>query len=198
MIELVVNHKSLSYNESTHEYIVDGIAVPSVTQIVRQTLDWQYTDIDPMVLKRAADLGTALHKEIESFEKNHILGRTREFNNYLVLKKRHGFEVVDSERIIFIEKNGQVLCAGRLDMIVHDSNKDGLVLADIKRTYSIHPEHLMLQLNLYRIGYRQCYGFDIDRMVCIHLRNHVHEVIQVPIDEAFAWDKLHSFVPIGE
>ncbi|MCF7933113.1 MAG: hypothetical protein K9K93_08080, partial [Acholeplasmataceae bacterium] len=56
---VIVNGRTVEFDANQHIYLVDGIAVPSVTQIVRRTLDWQYTDVDPMVLKRAADLGTA-------------------------------------------------------------------------------------------------------------------------------------------
>jgi len=189
----LINGRTVTFNPESHLYLVDGVPVPSVTQVVREVLEWQYHDVDPAVLKRAADLGVALHKEIEDYENEGVIGYSMEFSNYLKLKGRHGFNVLESEKIIYIEIDGKVICAGRLDMILDDSMDETLILGDIKRTYNVHPEHLKLQLNLYRIGYEQCYGQDIGRLMCIHLRKHVHEIIPVPVDEAYALMMLRRF-----
>jgi hypothetical protein len=193
----IINGRTVTFDPESHLYVVDGIPVPSVTQVVRDVLEWQYHDVDPAVLKRAADLGTALHKEIEDYENEGIMGSSTEFRNYLKLKRLYGFNVLESEKIIFIEDQGQVICAGRLDMILDDSTDETLILGDVKRTYNVHLDHLKLQLNLYKIGYEQCYKRDIGRLMCIHLRKHVHEIIPVDVDTDHAWAILDRFRKSG-
>ena len=54
-IKQVINGRKVEFIADTHEYFVDGIKVPSVTQIVASVLPNQYRDIDKDVLKQAAE-----------------------------------------------------------------------------------------------------------------------------------------------
>lgn len=189
----MINGRIIEFIEETHTYYVDGIEVPSVTQIVAAVLPSQYKNIDPMVLKRAADKGVSLHKEIELYETENILGHSQEFNNYLKLKKRHLFNPIENEILIYIEHEGKPVCAGRLDMIIDNSQDGNLGIADIKRTYNIHREHLKLQLNLYALGYEQCYHQKINFLRCIHLRKFESNYIEIPIDQNYALEKIKAF-----
>jgi len=179
----VINGKTVKFISDTHEYYIDDIKVPSVTQIVSKMLPNQYKNVDPMVLLRAANKGIALHKEIELYELNQKIGITREFKSYLKLKQQYEFEVLENEQLIYIEIDGKPVCAGRLDMIIDSKQEEGLGIADIKRTYNIHHDHLKLQLNLYAIGYEQCYKKEIKYLKCIHLRNYDRHYINVPLDK---------------
>ncbi|MCF7930787.1 MAG: hypothetical protein K9L02_04715 [Acholeplasmataceae bacterium] len=189
----VINGKTIEFIEDTHEYYVDGIKVPSVTQIVASVLPSQYKDIDPAVLQRAADKGISLHKEIELFETTGIVGNTEEFKNYLRLKRTNQFYATENEVLIYIEYEGKPVCAGRLDMIIQSEELQGLGIGDIKRTYNIHHEHLKLQLNLYAIGYEQSYLKEIKYLRCIHLRNGESNYIDIPIDFSYASNKLKEY-----
>jgi len=89
------------FREDSHEYYVDGVKVPSVTGLLERYsrlhgLD-DYSDIPEDVLRRAAARGTALHKEIEEYEKLGVRGSSEEFSSYLPLKIRHGVKVESSE-----------------------------------------------------------------------------------------------------
>lgn len=53
----------LAFDPDTHSYTVDGVALPSVTQVLAPLYDFRYVDRD--VLKAAADFGTAVHRMCE-------------------------------------------------------------------------------------------------------------------------------------
>jgi hypothetical protein len=55
----------LTFNESLHEYRLNGTIVPSVTQVTKSLTD--YSMVPPAILNRKRDLGIALHKAIEIY-----------------------------------------------------------------------------------------------------------------------------------
>jgi hypothetical protein len=189
----IINGRKVEFYSDTHDYYVDGIKVPSVTQIVASVLPSQYVDIDPGVLQRAADNGVALHREIELYETEKIYGYSQEFNNYIMLKQINKFQPIENEILIYIEIDGKPVCAGRLDMIIISGVQAGLGIGDVKRTYNIHHEHLKLQLNLYAIGYEQCYKKEINFLKCIHLRKNQSNYIDVLVDKDYAFNKIKEY-----
>ncbi len=186
---------SVVFHEESHEYFVDGVKVPSVTEILGRYsrlhgLD-DYADIPQDVLRMAAARGTALHKEIEEYEKQGVRGFSEEFGNYLPLKIRHGVKVVASELpVLIFDDSGKPVCAGRLDLLA-TINGDA-ALGDIKRTSRLYPKKVSLQLNLYRIGCIQSYGKACDRLFVMRLRKNVSEFREFPVDENAARDVLRT------
>ena len=177
-----------------HIYKVDGIIVPSVTQIIKELLPSPYKNVDKIVLKRAADRGVALHKEIELFETKGLRGKSEEFNNYLRIKALYDLKTIENEQMIIIEHNYEIICAGRLDMIIKSKFDLGYGIGDIKRTYQIHMEHLKFQLNLYALGYEQSYNQKITYLKCIHLRKSVSNFIDIELDQAYTLDMINAFI----
>lgn len=186
---------SVVFYEGPHEYYVDGVKVPSVTELLERYsrlhgLD-DYSNIPQDVLRRAAARGTALHNEIEQFEKFGTRGSSEEFWNYLTLKSRYGVRVESSELpVIIFDESGKPVCAGRLDLIA--SLNGQTAVGDIKRTSRLYPEKVSLQINLYRIGYMQSYGKSIDRLFVMRLRKSVSQFVEFPIDEKAAWAVLRE------
>jgi hypothetical protein len=189
----IINGRKVEFISDTHDYFVDGIKVPSVTQIVANVLPNQYRDIDKDVLKQAADKGIALHREIELYEKDNTKGYTQEFNNYLYLKRIYQFKPLENEVLIYIEHEGKPVCAGRLDMIITSNDYPGIGIGDIKRTYNIHLSHLKLQLNLYALGYEQSYQKKINFLKCIHLRQSQANYLDISLDLDYALEKIKEF-----
>ena len=180
---------SVVFHEGPHEYYVDGVKVPSVTDLLGRYsrlhgLD-DYADIPEDVLRRAAASGTALHKEIEEYEKHGVRGYSEEFRNYLSLKSRHGVKVGASELpVLIFDDSGKPVCAGRLDLLATINGE--AALGDIKRTSRLYPGKVSLQLNLYRIGYIQSYRKACDRLFVMRLRKGVSEFLELPVDEKAA------------
>ena len=170
---------TLEYNDESHLYICDGIIVPSVTTLLKRRFAKKYADVPEFVLKRAAWLGTTLHGAIENAEKSgdaesYILTETEgaikdEFSGYLSLKNQYGFTVEGNEMPLVIPYKGEIIAAGRMDLLL--MNRDGqLGVADIKRTAKLDEIYLSYQLTLYGRGIKYCYGVDPEFYRCVWLR----------------------------
>lgn len=196
--ECYIGNHHVEYYEEDHKYYVDGEEVLSVTNLVKIVSEAKYWDdyknISPEVLRRAANKGTKLHKEIEDYETNGIEGNSVEFHNYKRIKQLYDFECKESEQIVLYcdEDNVPMFC-GRLDMVIEMDGDIGI--ADIKRTSSLYPEKVKFQLNLYRLAYMQSYGGNIDFLRCIRLRESVREFIEFDIDEEQTFEYINDYYP---
>ena len=188
---MIVNGYELEYIHESHMYIVDGVIVPSVTQILDCKFGKKYDFVSPQVLRRAAEKGTAVHEAIEQFERYGTESALKELRNYKFLKKAYGFECLESEIPVILFKNGDPVAAGRLDMVVAMNDKTGL--ADIKRTSALDKNYLAYQLNMYRIAYQQSYGVQIDFLRGIHLREDTRRFVDIPIKENIVWEVLEEW-----
>jgi hypothetical protein len=56
---------NIEFNSTKHEYKVDGTVFASVTQILDSTGFYDFSKVNPEVLKRNAEFGKAVHKAIE-------------------------------------------------------------------------------------------------------------------------------------
>lgn len=187
--------EKVEFIEETHQYFIDGIEVPNVTKIV-DTLSahygWDdYSKINPIVLKKAAEQGSKLHKEIEEYELNGKISDSQEFENYLKIKELKGFQVLENEQIVVISKDKKPVAVGRLDMIAELDGK--ISLLDIKRTSKLYPLKVALQLNLYRIGYQQGNNKKVYSLGVIRLKDNVKEFRNIEIDESSAWKYLDEY-----
>lgn len=171
----------LEFDETTHTYWFNGKKCPSVTQILKFKFPKKYAGIDEETLKRAAEKGTYVHETIEMYEKYGIdSSEVREFRDYLFLKKQFGFKVLENEIPIVI-KYKDLIIAGRMDLVLQEENLTGL--GDIKCTSTFDKEYLAYQLNLYKMGYEQCYGEQVEFLRGLHLKNGNRRYAVIPINE---------------
>lgn len=56
-----VQSDKLEFDPKKHEYKINGIVVPSVTQILKETGFYSYGHVNQEVLQRAANFGSAVH-----------------------------------------------------------------------------------------------------------------------------------------
>lgn len=187
---IVLKGKCLEYYEADHTYLVDGVIVPSVSEVLDMGFGRKYVSVDPAVLKRAADRGIRVHEAIERFCKTGEEEPIDEVRNFKFLQNKYGFSVVCNELPILIDYDGLTV-AGRLDMVIRQDGKLGG--ADVKNTSSFDKERTALQLNLYRIGYKQCYGESWDFITGIHLKGDTRRYIGLPVDEKYAYNYLEEF-----
>lgn len=188
---MIIKGHELEYIHEEHLYIVDGIIVPSVTQILQTKFGNKYKHVSKRVLKQAADKGTAVHNAIERFERYGEESKYIELHNYKFLRKQYGFKCVDNEVAILLFDGDKPVAAGRLDMVLEMDGKTGL--ADIKRTSTLDKNYIAYQLNLYRIGYQQCYGKDIEFLKGLHLREDIRRFVDIPINEEIAWQLIRDY-----
>ena len=174
----------LEYFDDTHTYLVDGIIVPSITQILKIKFKNKYSGVDQKVLNRASERGTEVHEAIEKLCKTGEAEDLKEVKNFIFLQKQYKFNTIDNEVPIILVREETPVGAGRLDLVLEENNELGL--GDIKRTSVLDKEYLAYQLNLYRIGYQQCYDKEIKFLKGLHLREDVRKYINIPINEKLA------------
>lgn len=188
---------TLEYIDELHLYIYEGQILPSVSQILNIKFGKKYDGIPEHILKNAALRGTAIHQVIEDYEKDNIEDKgCIELSNWKFLKKEYKFKCLDNEVPIIIFKDEEPIACGRLDLVLEEDGKIGL--GDIKTTSKLDTEHLEYQLNLYRIGFQQCYGKNIDFLRGVHLKGKVKKYVDIPIDEKKAIRLLEEFLESRE
>ncbi len=129
----------IEFHETTHLYRVDGIFVPSVTQVLADLYNWN--SVPPKVLARKRALGRAVHKAIELDVQDQLdeASLDREVRGYFKAWRRFRlekqFQCYLSEHRVASKKYRY---AGTLDLVgVMDGAE---VLIDTKNTYHVHPQ----------------------------------------------------------
>lgn len=156
----------LEFKEDTHTYSIDGVVLPSVTQIISEIMPNKYANVNRRVLNKKAKFGTEGHKIIECLNvsdlesaKNHV--RTIEnksleicLREYLRLISKHNIKPYIHE----VSVHYGYIYAGTLDMIANVNNE--LSLIDIKFTSALDKEYLSWQLGMYSLALNNDMQFD--------------------------------------
>lgn len=197
-----IGNRYLEFYDDGHLYFVDGIQVPSVSDILKFAFPDEYKGIDPAILEKAANAGTAVHEAIESWCKHQgkfddvirqsLEDKYPEVRSFKTLKRLYKFDVLANELPVIVEdKGGDVVAAGRLDLVLEIDGKTGG--GDIKRTSSVNKEKFAYQLNIYRLAFERCYGVKWDFLRVVHVRNDVRQFIELPIKEDATWELIEEF-----
>lgn len=189
----------LEYIDSIHQYIVDGVCVDSITQILKIKFGNKYRGVNKNILNRAASKGTEVHEAIEKYCKYGYESDLPELRNFKFLQRAYKFDVIENEVPVILSFDGKPVSAGRLDLVIEKIGEDGVLhgergIADIKRTSTLDKEYLAYQLNLYRIAYQQCYGMKIDFLKGIHLREEKRKYVDIPINEDMAMELVKEYI----
>ena len=171
----------IEFYEDKHQYVVDGICLPSITQLLTKIFPNKYKDVPDWMLQSAAEKGTMVHKAIQDYCEKGIESDLPELYNFKFLKKRYGFDVINNERPVVLEIAGIPVAAGTYDMEIGMNGQIGG--CDIKRTAKLDFTYLKYQLNLYREAVKQTYGREWQFLRALHLRDDVRKFIEIPIDE---------------
>lgn len=193
----IINEHVVEYIDETHTYLCDGVILPSITQILKMKFGKKYKYVKEYVMERSSYLGTVIHKVIEDYCKLGIEENCEELEGFKLLQKQFKFEVIDNEVPIILFYNNEPVACGRLDLVLGDEEL-GLMLGDIKRTSVLDKKYLTCQLNLYKIGYEQCYQKQINALKGLHLREDVRKYVDIPINEEMALNLLKEFLQKGK
>jgi hypothetical protein len=188
-----INGYSLEFDEDTHTYLVDGVIVPSVTQIVKKQFGKMYENVPPAVLKRASERGLAVHEAIETYCKTGEKVEMEELNGFIRLVEQNKITVLANEvPVLFVKE--RPLFAGRLDMYIEKqgANDGDFAIADIKTTYRLDNSYLGYQLNLYRVAFEQSYKMDITKLYGMHLRDKTAKLVEIPINDFLVREVLEN------
>ena len=157
----------IEFIKDQHLYLVDGILVPSVTQILQLIFPDKYKNVDKTILNKKASFGTEGHSIIEKLDvsniniaKNQVLGIKNKnlevcIREYLRLVEKHKIEPLEHEKMV----SYKYLFCGTLDLI---ANIEGTrSLCDIKFTAELDKDYLSWQLGMYALAlnetFEKCY-----------------------------------------
>lgn len=189
--EMIHDH-IVEYDDHYHTYHVDGLLVPSVSDLCKKAYPNRYRGIDSNILARAIKRGNHLHQLIEAYEIKGVIGNTLEFTNYLKLKEALNFKVKQVETMVLIKYQDTIIACGRFDLLVEMNGT--LCLIDIKRTRELHIPTYTLQLNLYRTGFMTNSVNKIEALKILRLRDSDAHSIDIPIDEDLVHQTLQAYV----
>lgn len=181
----------LEFFEDEHLYLVDGVIVPSITQILKIRFGNKYKDVPKDVLQKASQDGIRVHEAIEQYCQNGTDSDLPELRGFKFLQKSFNFEVDDNEIPVILFDDGEPFAAGRIDLAIKIN--DELGLADIKRTSQLDKDYLFYQLNLYRLAYAQSMPFEPTFLKAIWLRDDKRKFVDIPVNEAFAFRMIEDY-----
>lgn len=162
----------IEFIEEIHQYLVDGILVPSVTQILKNIFPTKYENVDKKILDEKSQYGTKLHKCIEIIEKKKpkrpiayckkYIGiniyQEESLKQYLKIKEQYNIKVLESEKKV--QYKG--LYGGTLDIKGEVNGCKALI--DIKTTYELDKEYVSWQNSYYELA-----DEPVDDLYCLWL-----------------------------
>lgn len=161
----------IEFLEESHVYLVNGVLVPSVTQILQLIFPCKYKNVNKTILNKKAEFGSTGHSIIEHLDVSNLEKAKDEVLNiqnkdlqicireYLRLVNK--FEIVPAEQEQIVNY-GQLYC-GTLDMTGYVLGKHSLL--DIKFTAELDKEYLAWQLGMYALAK----GIEYEKYYCIWL-----------------------------
>ena len=154
-----------------HEYWLGFDTLQGVTTILKNVIFYnKYSDIDPAVLRHAADRGTAIHEAVQAYldglpqpgcapEFEGVVAAALEsFKMFQQTTKVGTWQHVASEYMVSNEED----VASKVDLIEAEQTFDesfDLILIDIKTTSELDEEYLSWQLSTYKVLFEARNGF---------------------------------------
>ena len=110
----------IEFIEEGHIYLIDGIVVPSVSEILHFLFPDKYKNVDEQTLQKKAMYGSKVHEAIECLEQSKTLPELDENQQFSIrqwqyLKEKNNINVIIQEQMIhYFDKY-----AGRFDMVAN-------------------------------------------------------------------------------
>lgn len=181
----------LVFFDEGHVYELDGVRVPSVSEITRFISREVYGEIAQFRLDRAASRGSKVHKLTEALDKYGEIEADAEslpyIKAYLKFRQEH---TVEWEEIEAARYHPDRLYAGTIDRRGRVDGKRCIV--DFKTSYRVHKPLYEAAQNLYRMTYPPD---SFDALYILHLKpDETYKLIELPIrdDLALACLTLHQ------
>lgn len=183
------------FEAEKHVYRVDGIEIPSVTQIMKPLSAGVYGDVRQDVLQKAADRGTTVHDAIEVFIKygykeipEELVGYMDAFSDWWEKMKP---EPIESEVRFF---HPILRYAGTADLICKIDGEINLV--DYKTTSKLNPMLCGVQLEAYAQALN-ANGIKVANKRILHLtKDGKYKDEHFDVNDAERWRVFQSLVTI--
>ena len=140
------------FDPISHSYLLDGdVLLMGVTELMRKhNLGADYGNIPASILKKAAEEGTAIHKEIEDYDSGEAIFASELIDEYRDICLANGLKSVESEYPI----TDYETIASAIDKVYENRNGKA-VLVDIKTTLDFHRRALQWQLGIYKVFFER-------------------------------------------
>lgn len=167
----------LLFFDSGHRYTLDGVEIPSVSELCRFISREVYGTVAQYTLDMAADRGTRVHKATEALD---VYGKVEVTDDiapyvqaYLKFRQDHDIKWNMVERSI---ANKSERYAGTVDRY---GTLDGAkALVDLKTTYTVHKRLAIAQLNLYR-WMIESEGHAVEKQYILHLKKDGYKLVEI-------------------
>ena len=185
-------NSALKFDEETHTYTYNGKTLISTTQLLaKHHLSPDYSGVDEELLKKSAEYGNMVHKEIEEWIKyGTITNNSLELQSFINWLDNSGYEIIDCEYIVCND-----IIGGKVDLLLRHKESDVYVLVDIKTTSVVHQESVSWQVSLYN-------HFDDEIALlgmCLHfLKDGSLEIVSAPLKKPKDIEKLIECERNGE
>jgi ATP-dependent exoDNAse (exonuclease V) beta subunit len=145
--------KNLRFNEEKHQYFLENLPIPSVSEIIKPIYQKVYKNIDESTLETAAERGTRIHRAIEFVSKYKLYKLDKDTVGYIQAYENFRVDHLDWElkHSEFRTFHKSLLYGMTIDE-VYDT-PDGTVILDFKTTKVAHPNAWSVQLSAYKSGY---------------------------------------------
>ena len=171
----------ITFDEAAHRYTVDGVEVPSVTEVCR-FLSYDQKSDKPWLAKAAADRGTRVHAACAAIDYGIDPEETEDISGYLKAYRRFLKDYrPDWEGIEYTVGSAELGIAGTIDRFgtLYDGRR---CILDIKTGSQLHDAPLRAQLTGYKRLLALDRGFYPDYLYALQLSKdgtyHLREVRQ--------------------
>lgn len=169
-MELTRNSK-VFFEEFSHVYLLDGKVLLGVTSLMKKHhLSADYSHIKKEVLEQAAEIGTAIHKEIEAYDNGESVVMTDLLNEYRKLGLKH----IASEYLVSDDE----MVASSIDGVYEGHGENSVILVDYKTTSKVHTRALEWQLGVYSVLFRrQNPEIQVEGCYCLHIDKYKKKIL---------------------
>lgn len=159
--------EGLTFEEGPHIYRLDGLVIPSVSEIMEPIRAVHYAGINERTLENAAQKGTAVHNAIENWLKYEIEDISTEhypfFKAFLDWFSFRKPEVIESEIRVF---HKILRYGGTCDLLALIGGRKTLI--DYKTTYTVSEMSCGVQLEAYSQALAS-HGYNVEDKLILKL-----------------------------
>jgi hypothetical protein len=156
------------FDRDSHKYTMDGVIVPSVTEVISDVGLYDLSMVPKSILDNACSKGTFVHKLTELYDMG-TLNIAKVKDNYLgylkaweTFKNEKNVRVCDVELMVFSNK---FKYAGTMDRVAVID--DRICILDIK-TGAPSKAHAV-QTSAYALAYKEMHGEKVKDRFCVYL-----------------------------
>ena len=158
------NNDKVFFEPLSHTYLMGDKELIGVTSLMaKHGLSPDYSGIPKATLMKAAEEGTAIHKEIEDYDNGVSVLRTPLIEEYAKLCQENGLIFARNEYLISDDE----LVASSIDGVYGPENAISIV--DYKTTQKVHRRSLEWQLGIYRVLFERQTGLKVANCYCLHI-----------------------------